>query len=76
MRHFARLLAAGARTLAQLFQGTHPAFVPSPPGLDAGADPNLFLGQLLVELGPLAGFRLERRLFSLQVSLIVARPAR
>ena len=64
------------RTVAHLLQGPHPAFVPRPPGLNSGADPDLFLGQLLVELGPLPGLGLQHGLLAAQIGLVVARPAR
>ena len=72
----ARLVAAGGADAAAASPGAHPALVPRPPGLDSGADPDLFPGQLLVELGLLPGFGLQRRLFALQVGLVVARPTR
>ena len=74
--HLARLVAAGAADFAQLLQRPHAAFVPRAPGLDSRANPDLFLGQLLVELGPLPGLGLQGRLFALQIRLVVARPTR
>ena len=41
----------------------HAALVPRPPRLDPLADPDFFLGQLLVEFGGLGGFNRQDRLF-------------
>ena len=65
-----------AADFAQGLQGADPAFVARAPGLDARADPDLFLGQLLVELGVLPGLGLQGRLLAIQVRRVVARPAR
>ncbi len=73
--HVARAIAARAADLPQGLQGADPAFVAGAPGLDSGANPDLFLGQLLVELGVLPRFGLQDRLFALQVGRVVARPA-
>ena len=74
--HVAGALAALAADFAEGLQGADPAFVAGPPGLDARADPDLFLGQLLVELGVLPGLGFQGRLFAIQVRRVVARPAR
>ena len=74
--HVAGPLAAVAADFAQGLQGADPAFVARAAGLDAGADPDLFLGQLLVELGVLPGLGLQGRLLAIQVGRVVARPTR
>ena len=71
MRRAAR---AGRDAGGALLQRPHAALVPRAPGLDALADPDLLLGQLLVELGGLGGFGRQDRLFARGEGVVVAHP--
>ena len=59
---------------AQFFQITHPAFVTGAPGLDALANPRLFLGQFFIEQGVLLRFYLKGVGFAFQVGVVIAVP--
>ncbi len=50
--------------------------VSRPPGLDLAADPDLFLGQPLVEQRPLGGLGLQGRLLADEERVVIAGPAR
>ena len=47
--HLADGIPAVAANASHRFEGSHTPFIPGPTGLDAGANPNLFLRQFLVK---------------------------
>ncbi len=73
--HVAGAIATHATGLAQCLQSADPAFIARTTGLDACANPDLFLGQLLVEFGVLPSLGIQGRLFPIQVRRVVARAA-
>src|ERR1700694_971739 len=72
--HLPDALTPFAALYAQLFERTYPALVARAPCLHALANPNLFLGQLLVEQGGMLALDFERRTLLHDVVVIVARP--
>ncbi len=72
--HLPDALAPFAALDAQLLERAHPALVARAPRLHALANPNLFLGQLLVEQRRMLGLDFERRSLLQNVIVIVARP--
>ena len=70
-----RPLAALAADIAHGQQRADAALIASPPGLDLAANPDLLLGQPLVELRPLHGLGLQGRLLAGDVGVVVAGPA-
>ena len=67
-------LAAPLAGLAHRLQGPDAALVAGPAGLDPLADPDLLLGQLLVEEGVLAGLGRQELLLALEEGRVVAGP--
>ena len=71
-----RPVAALAADLPHGQQRADAALIAGPPGLDLAADPDLFLGQPLVEQCPLDGLGLQGCLLADQERVVVAGPAR
>ena len=67
-------LPAFAALLAEGLERPDPPLVAGPSGLDALADPDLLLGQPLVEEGVLTLLGRQRRLLALEEGRVVARP--
>src|SRR5580692_120672 len=67
-------LAALAPLYPQLLECAHPALVAGSPRFHALADPDLLLGQLLVEQGRMLGFILQRGTLQQDVVVVAARP--
>ncbi len=72
--HIAHTRLARLAFLAHGLEGTHPALVAGASRLDALADPDLFLGQFLVEVGVEFFLGVEHGLLAFQVAAVVARP--
>ena len=72
--HAADALAARRPLQAERLERAHAPLVAGAAGLDAGADPGLFLRELLVEERPFAFLHRECRILALEVGVVVGTP--